>query len=95
MQYHIGLSIGHVYTQHQASSDSYQETAGTWVIDVEVECIPELPDDKEELSGGIIQDIDTSSEHSSDFCDEREEEEEEEGALEDEESLLDEDMYGY
>jgi hypothetical protein len=93
MRYHIGLGIGHIHTQHQASSDSYQETAGTRVDDVEVECIPELPDDEEELSRSIIQDIDTSSEHSSDFCDEREEEEE--GALEDEEFLLDEDMYRY
>jgi hypothetical protein len=85
MRYHIGLGIGHVFTQHQ-------ETTGTRVDDMEVERVPELPDD-EEPSGGIIQDVDSSSEHSSDFCGENLEEEEE--ALGNEEFLVDEDMYGY
>jgi hypothetical protein len=90
MRYHIGLGIGHVCTQHQASNDWHQETAETRVDDVER--VPELSDD-EEPSGGIMQDVDSSSEHSSDFCDESLEEEEEESG--NEEFLVDEDVYGY
>jgi hypothetical protein len=92
MRYHIGLGVGHVFTQCQASNDWHQDTAGKWVGDTEVECVPELPDDEEPSGEMIIQDVDSSSEHSSDFCGEREEEEE---ALGDEEFLVDEDMYGY
>ena len=89
MRYHIGLGIGHVFTQHQASNDRHQETTGIRVDNMEVEHVPELPDD-EEASGGIIQDVDSSSEHSSNFCGESEEE-----ALGNKEFLVDEDMYGY
>jgi hypothetical protein len=96
MRYHIGLGIGHVYTQRQASSNSYQETTGytTRVDDMEVECVPGLPDDEEELSGGIVEDVESGGEYN-DFCDEMEGEEEEEEASGDEEFLVDEDVYGY
>lgn len=96
MQYHVGLGIGHVYTQHQASSDLYQTAGNTSQDDdMELECIPELSDDEEEPLGGIIPDFESSSEHSSDFCNEGGEDEEEEDGWEDEEFIVDEDMYGY
>jgi hypothetical protein len=97
MRYHIGLGIGHVYTQRQASSDVDQETAGhtTRGDDMEEEFV-EIPDD----DNPIIQEVESSSEHSSDFGgNEREEEEEveeeEEEEIMDKEFFIDEDLYGY
>jgi hypothetical protein len=96
MRYHIGLGIGHVYTQCQASSDVDQETTSytTRDDDMEEEYVFEIPDNGD-LSGDIVQEVESGSEHSSDFGNESGEEEEEEEEIRDEEFLIDEDLYGY
>jgi len=94
MRYHIGLGIGHVHTQRQASSDLDQETAGyiTRSDDMEEVCVLEIPDDDDDyLSGG-----EPRSEHSSDFGDDKEDDDDDE-EMRDEEFLVDEEdlYYGY
>ena len=87
MHYHTHLGVGHVYCVQRQTSTGYS-TEGK---DAEVEPVLKCPDENEEDPS---LEVESSSEHSSDFSGGEDDGEGDEVIM-DEEFLLDEDMYGY
>ena len=65
--------------------------------DMEEECIFKVLDDadRDNLPRGMVQEVDSCSEHSSDFGNDKEGNSGDDEEIRDEESIVDEDLYGY
>jgi hypothetical protein len=96
MRYHIGLGIGHVYAQRQASSGLDQESADSspYGEDTDMEPILGIPDDdRDDEPSGARTEEGSSSEHGDESeDDEYGDEEAETSSSSDEEDIIEENM---
>jgi hypothetical protein len=93
MRYQVGLGVGHVYAQRQASNSLDPETVDSTPHgdDAEVDPIIEIPDDGDEHFMIPIAEESSSSE----FGGEGEEADDDEDTLTSEDEFLEEDVYEF